>query len=412
MKMLFISNFYPPHHRGGYEMLCHEVAAQLEMRGHQVSVLTSTYGVNGKQEEPGVYRWLKLESDVDYYHPRQVLRYWVDRRANLRAVHAVLTEYAPDVVVIWGMWNLSPLVAEWSEALAGSKVVYYLADQWPAEPGAHEAYWDGTEDSLVGRAFKRAFRMPVHWALHKEWRPVNLRFEHVITCSESVRDQLLKADVPVDHARVVYHGIDPIPYRTAARRRARKPVNGPLRVVYVGALLEHKGVHTAIEALGRIAEYGTPTPVNLAVLGAGHPDYELRLRQLVQRWQLEEMVSFHSPIPRSELPEFLAQFDVLVMPSVYEEPQARISQEAMAAGLVLVATPTGGTKEILVDGKNGLTFEPEDAQDLAGHLRRLAEDADLQHQLARAGWQTVSDRFTISRMIDELETCLDEVATL
>lgn len=410
MKILFVSNFYPPYHLGGYEMLCHEVATHLTARGHKIAVLTSTYGVTKKQKEAGVHRRLKLESDVNYYRPQQVLRYWAGRHTNLRAVKKLMTETGPDVVVVWGMWNLSRLVAAWVEEIAGSKVVYYLANQWPADPSAHEAYWEGTADSLVGRVFKRMFRVPVRLALHREWRPYNLRLEHVIVCSKSVRDELLQASVPVDHAKVIYHGIDPLPYQKATEQKGLNPRHGVLRVVYVGGLIPHKGVHTAVEAIGRLAESRASAPVNLSVLGGGHPQYEARLHQLVQRWQLDDLVSFHCPIPRSQLPAFLAQFDVLVMPSVWEEPQARISQEAMAAGLVLVATPTGGTKEILVDGENGLAFEPEDAQGLAMRLRRLAQDADLRRRLSRAGRQTVAERFTISRMIDELEDYLAEIA--
>lgn len=410
MKLLFVSNFYPPYHRGGYEMLCQEVTTHLEARGHQVLVLTSTYGVKEELEEPDIYRRLSLESDPDYYHPQQVLRYWQDKNSNLRAAKDIMAATSPDIVVIWGMWNLSHQVAMWFEGLAGSRVVYYVADVWPAEPGAHEAYWDnGAADSWFGKVFKYVFRGPVHLALRKEWRPFELRFEHVIACSQAVRDSLVEAGIAIDDAKIIYHGIDPLPYRKAAEGRGLKRADSPLGVVYVGSLLPQKGVHTAIEAFRFLAEGHSLTPMHLTVLGAGHPEYEAHLQKLVRRWGLDELVSFQRPIPRSELPAFLAQFDVLVLPSVYEEPQARISQEAMAAGLALVATLTGGTKEILVDGENGLAFEPEDTQGLARQLQRLAEDVDLRLRLARAGRQTITERFTISRMTNEFEAYLLEI---
>src|SRR5512136_2081378 len=98
MKLLFVTNLYPPHHISGYEMLCHEVATHFKAHGHQVHVLTSTYGVTQKQDEPGVYRRLELECDVYYYRPVQGLRYWVNMRSNYRAIKDLLTELAPDVV--------------------------------------------------------------------------------------------------------------------------------------------------------------------------------------------------------------------------------------------------------------------------------------------------------------------------
>jgi glycogen(starch) synthase len=410
MRMLFVSNLYPPHHLGGYELLCHEVATHLTARGHEVAILTSDFGVKGPTPEPGVYRQLKLASDIYYYRPQQVLRYWADGRANRQAIRKALAETAPDVVVIWGMWNLSPLVAAWVERLAGHRVVYYLASQWPAEPTPHEAYWDGTANRLPGRLFKRLLRRPVRLALHREWRPYALRFEHVIACSRFVRDGLVQAGVPVADARIIYLGIDPVPYQEAAAQREKAPPTQGLRVAYVGALVPHKGPHTAVEALGLLAGDGASPAVSLTILGSGHPEYEERLHAMVRRWKLEDKVTFQRPIPRAQLPGFLARFDALVMPSVWEEPLARISQEAMASGLVLVATPTGGTPEILIDGENGLAFAPEDAHALAGHLRRLATDADLRRRLACEGRRTVLERFTLSRMIGELEAYLADVA--
>lgn len=415
MNLLFISNFYPPHHLGGYEMLCHEVATHLGARGHNVAILTSTYGTETKAREPGIYRKLMLDSDIYYYRPQQVLRYYAARRTNRQALEKAITETRPDVVVVWGMWQLSRQVAAWAEELAGSRIAYYVSDQWPAEPGAHRIYWEQSANSLPGKIFKGALRPLVRLAMREEWTPPALRLQHVMVCSRAIQDKLVQAGVPVEHARVVYHGIDPLPYRQAVAQAhegtAHKvaPTSKTFGLVYVGTLTAQKGVHTAVEALGRLVR-DDAVSMHLSILGAGHPAYERRLHELVDRWKLDGRVTFHQPIPRVQLPAFLAQFDVLVMPSVYEEPQARISQEAMATDLVLVATLTGGTKEILVDGENGLAFEPEDAEGLARQLHRLAQDPELRQRLRNAGWQTVSERFTISRMVDEVETYLSQVA--
>lgn len=410
MKMLFVSNYYPPFHLGGYEMLCEEVATRMEARGHQVEVLTSDYRSTARQNEAAIHRKLRLQSDANYYRPLQVARYWFDRHTNHLIVKEVLERTKPDVIVIWGLWNLSHSVAASLELLAPTKVVYYLANEWPTEPSAHEAYWDNAPaNSLAGRLFKRAFRIPVGALMHTEWRPFNLQFKHAIACSQSVLDNLGAAGVPLKHTRVIYHGIDPQPYREAARTRSPNPDNDLLRVVFVGSLVSHKGVHTAIEAFHYLGTNGEGPRASLSILGAGHPQYEEHLHDLVERWELQNVITFHRPIPRIELPGFLAQFDVLVMPSIWEEPQARISQEAMAAGLVLVATLTGGTKEILRDGANGLAFEPEDAQGLARQLGRLLETDGLATRLANTGLQTVMERFTATRMLDELEGYLSSV---
>ena len=103
------------------------------------------------------------------------------------------------------------------------------------------------------------------------------------------------------------------------------------------------------------------------------------------------------------MPALLRRFDVLVFPSVWEEPLARVMQEAMATGLVVVGTTTGGSKELLVDGETGLAFAAEDAAGLAAQLTRLAAEPGLYPRLAKAGRQAVVERFNIERMVDQVE---------
>jgi len=318
-------------------------------------------------------------------------------------VREVLAQTRPDVVLIWGMWNLSWSVASEVEAVMGTRVAYYLNNAWPMDPSPHEAYWGGTSPGQLGRAFLRVLRGPVSWLLRDEWLPCKLRLEHVAVCSRATLEQLRQAGLNTDHYRVIYHGIDVGVYKQAAATQQRVPDDAALRVVFVGSLLPQKGVHTAIEALSLC-----PASITLDILGAGHPDYEARLQRIAADRQLAGRVTWHRPIPRSQLPAFLAHYDALVLPSTWEEPMALISEEAMAAGLVLIGTLTGGTKEILLDEKNGLAFAPEDSHALAAQFQRLAGDAALRQKLSAAGQETAETRFALEQTLGELERFLSE----
>jgi glycosyltransferase involved in cell wall biosynthesis len=214
------------------------------------------------------------------------------------------------------------------------------------------------------------------------------------------------AQVKTRNVDVVYHGVDAELY-TRAAQLARNQETDQLKAVFVGSLYPHKGVHTAIEAMDRLRRIDATLPVKLDILGKGHPDYEAQLHAMVDRLQLHHVVTFHHPIPREQLPGFLACYNALVLPSIWEEPLALISEEALAAQLVLIGTLTGGTKELLEPGVNGLAFPAEDADALAQQLLRLARDPALRVRLAQAGWQTVVDRFTMTRTLDEFERHLD-----
>jgi glycosyltransferase involved in cell wall biosynthesis len=148
--------------------------------------------------------------------------------------------------------------------------------------------------------------------------------------------------------------------------------------------------------------------LTLTLVGSGHPDYEAFLRDLVERERLQDFVIFHKPVSKDEMPAILQRFDVLIFPSIYEEPLARMTQEAMASGLVVVGTTTGGTQEILKEGETGLTFAPEDAGALADQITRLTIDPELCCRLAQAGRQSVLENFTLDKMVEEIEAFLVE----
>ena len=244
--------------------------------------------------------------------------------------------------------------------------------------------------------------------LSDEWNQVPLQFEHAPCCSAAQRDQLLNAGVPLKDAPVIYEGIDLQNYLAQADKRNYENKDGILSLVFIGILAEHKGVHTIIEVLNQLSEEERKR-VRLTILGKGHSQYEERLRSLVSQYQLSDLVMFHAPIPRAELPEFMGGFDVLLLPSIWAEPLARIMQEGLACGMVVIGSANGGTAETIVHGKNGLLFRPGDATDLAVQVKQLLDNPSLRQSLAKNGRRTAEERFNINRMVSELEAYLGKV---
>jgi glycosyltransferase involved in cell wall biosynthesis len=408
MRILFLSNLYPPHVIGGYETLCQEAVEGLKKRGHETIVLTSTYGYDDEWSEANIHRLLSLEGDLQFYKIMDAWSYPSRKKRNLDHLRQLITREQPEIVFIWGMWNLSKSLAKEAETLMGPRIVYYLANPWPIEANMHQAFWDAPATSTAKNVAKRLMRLPARLILNEEWEKVPLRFEHAPCCSAAQRDQLLKAGVPLKKAPVIYEGIDLQNYLVQADKRRYDYKDGLLSIVFVGILAEHKGVHTTIEALNQLSAEERKR-VRLTILGKGHHQYEGRLQNLVSHHRLSEVVSFHSPIPRSELPEFLGRFDVLLLPSIWAEPLARIMQEGLACGMVVVGSATGGTLETIVHGQNGLLFQAGDAVDLAEQIKRLLNNPVLLQTLAIHGRRTAEERFDINKMISELEAYLEEV---
>ncbi len=398
---------YPPHVIGGYEALCQEAVEGLAKRGHRVSVLTSTYGYDGEVSEGDVHRLLSLEGDLQFYKMKDAWTYPARKRRNLEHLRRMISTEKPDIVFIWGMWNLSKSLALEAERLMGGRVVYYLANPWPVEANMHRQFWDAPATSFAKNIAKRLVRIPARVVLREEWENVPLQFQHAPCCSAAQRDQLLEAGVPLKDAPVIYEGVDLGNYLAQADKRTYEN-NGSLSLVFIGILAEHKGVHTTIEALTQLSAEERRR-VHLTILGKGHSQYEERLRNLVSQYQLSDLVTFHAPIPRSELPEFMGGFDVLLLPSIWAEPLARIMQEGLACGMVVVGSANGGTAETIVHGENGLLFRAGDAADLARQVKRLLDDPSLRRSLAEGGRRTAEEKFDVNRLIENLETYLKKV---
>ena len=409
MRILFLTNLYPPHELGGMEQLCQEVVERFRARGHSCHVLTSRFGVLSQPPaEEGITRVLHLQADIHHYRPLDFFlrRPWHER-ANRHALRQVVGTFQPDLIFIWGMWNLSSRLALCAEQWMAARVAYTVASYWIIEPDADEAYWQHP----ASLASTQVLLAPARWlalrALAREKRTHRLALEEVACVSQYVRDKLAAAGALPHGARVIYLGIDARPFAQAALDRSP---HDEMRLVYTGGILPHKGVRTAIEALSVLGERGHAHDVHLSLIGGGHQDYEARLRQRAGELGLGEQVSFRGRVPREQIPALLSGSDVFLFTSVWEEPLARSVMEAMAAGLAVIGTAVGGQREILEDGANCLVFEPGDAAGLAACIERVSRDPALRARLALAGQKTVMERFTLEKMVDDLEIWLASLA--
>lgn len=402
MRILFLSNYYPPYSQGGYEQLCREIGYELSRRGNEVMVLTSGHEQSDERDGPVlIRRALPLEVEGGLAHTLANLTFGGRGSAVRRGVAVVeqtVAEFAPDVALVWGMWNVPRVVPAAVERLLPT--AYYLCDYWPAlpnafiqrlrEPARHSlAHWP---KSLVTElVLPKLLTGPQPW----------LTFRHVACVSEAIRDIVIAHDIDIASAQIIRNGIQLSDF-SSNRAESALP-EYPLRLIYAGRITPDKGLATVIHAIHQIErrECGL---VHLSVYGAGEDAYIELLKDQVDVERLP--VTFNGFVPRDKFPEVLAREKVLVLPSGVIEALPRVVIEAMAAGLVVVGTTTGGTGEVLRDGETGLTFDAGDAAGLARQIERLAADPELRARLATAGQEVVMRDFNIDHTVDQLEALL------
>ena len=120
-------------------------------------------------------------------------------------------------------------------------------------------------------------------------------------------------------------------------------------------------------------------------------------------------MTFRGVVPHLELPQEYRTADVFVFPSIWDEPSGNPPIEAMAAGVPVVSTRTGGTPEYVVDGTTGLLVDPGDSGQLAAAIVRLLENDDLRRDMSAAARKHAANFFAYERFVKDLLVLYGEV---
>jgi glycosyltransferase involved in cell wall biosynthesis len=167
----------------------------------------------------------------------------------------------------------------------------------------------------------------------------------------------------------------------------------PLRLVYIGRLVDGKGLGETIEAVRLARAQGTP----LRLILAGSGSLEGALRRQVRECGLVREVSFAGPAYGEHKARLLSLADAFVLAS-YSEGLPYALLEAMAAGAVPIATPVGAIPEVMVDGEHGVLVPSQNAQALAAAMQRLAADRAGLERMSAACRARVAAAYSIDRV--------------
>ena len=399
MRLLFITDAYPPLDKGGFAQLCHDLAHEMRGRGHDVTVLCAG-PTPPRPDTEQVIRRLTVPVGWGERCPvpvQQVFLAAPRSRHNLRVFKQVVADAGPEAVMLWATECVDQQVMAAAESLPGSVAAYYIAGVSPTDPTVLEQYWANPGYSAAARLAKRVLR-PLLSRGRRGRMP--LRLQHVMCVSDYERRRVVAAGVPAGNTCVVHNGIDPAQFPFLGLPSSRRNAGSPLRVLYAGRLVEDKGAHTLVDAMAVLRSKNAAAAVTATLLGAGPEEYLQRIDAVVARRGLAEVIRRCEWVARSDMPALLADHDVLVLPTIRPEALSRAVQEAMAMGLGVVATPTGGTPEIVSNGETGLVFPAGDAAALARRLAVLSGDLALCDRLAAGGREAVTRSFTIAGMAE------------
>ena len=248
-------------------------------------------------------------------------------------------------------------------------------------------------------------------------RTAMLDADAIIAVSEGMKADILSAypEVQTDRIHVIYNGIDPAEYQKSSETKALTDygVDPALPyVLFVGRITRQKGVTHLVDAVRYLP---LETQVVLCAGAPDTPEIAAEMRQKVEdaRRGHPRIIWIEKMVTKPEVIQLYSHARVFCCPSVYE-PFGIINLEAMACRTPVVASATGGIREVVVEGETGylisfdqdpVTSFPNDpekfARDLALGIRRLLEDPEGCRRFGDAGRRRVEQLFSWSAIAQQ-----------
>jgi glycogen synthase len=393
LRLLAITNRYPPVAHGGYGEICADVMSGLAARGHEVTALTCGDDDRAGEEMAGVRVVRRLD---------HVLAPWRRPVAGIRAVahdaKVMRAELARgvDAVIPWHCRGVVKTNLRMAHE-AGVPVLYQLHDRWVLyeRPGSLYVPWARLDRvgarlprELIGRAFARRIELRA---------PAIERDGVACFVSEWLQREHTRRGWRPRGAEIVRCGVDVDRFA-----RATPPSRPPRRLLFAGRVEPRKGLDVAVRALAE-----SDPELTLTVVGPpDDPAYRERLGELAGELGVAERIDWLGEVGRDRVRELLAEHDVLVFPSVDVEAYALGLLEALAAGTVVVSSAPGGPREYLRAEGNSLLFEPGDVNGLVTALARLRDEDGLVDRLLAGARRTAQD-ISLAAVLDRVEQLLD-----
>lgn len=178
-------------------------------------------------------------------------------------------------------------------------------------------------------------------------------------------------------------------------------VEGADRVLFVGRLIERKGVPYLLEAIQLVAE---KRPVHLDIVGEG--SLKASLMELAVELGIADSVTFHGRVDDETLARLYAQCTIFVLPAIVDahgdtEGLGVVLLEAMSYQKPVIATAVGGIGDIVRDGETGLLVAEKDAPALAEAIQQLLDNPAWAVSLGQRGAVYVRERFDWERIVEE-----------
>ncbi len=381
LRVCFVSNSSGK--SGGAERTLPKFVHALKLRGYEVSVILPTKGEMLIELEKLNIKCVVLPYRMWMFHNRTLFK-----KIAISVFNLLMTIPISFYLIKWNCSvvfsnTITVSVGALAAKLTGKKHIWYIREF-------------GSEDH--GRTFDMGNKFS-YWL-------IRMLSDLYIFNSFAVKEKYVNT-LPLEKLRVVYEG-----YITKEQILSRETTdhhfckrNDIVHCLMIGTLQEGKGHEDAIKAIGVLRDSGLN--VILEILGIGYDEYKNKLQSLIEIQKLEKNVHFcgfiEDPFP------VINKCDIFLMCSKMEA-FGIVTIEAMQFGKPIIGTRSGGTKELIIDGFNGLFYSPGNYSELAEKIRYLIENPDISKLLGENAKNLAFSKFTFDRYLDEMSSVIQELS--
>ena len=389
LRILFVTDAFPPHSYGSGWSTYH-LARGLRAQGHKVRIVLAQPSLRIAATEydrfpvcrpqPGAWAFNPALFAVNGLGPgrivRRLVRLWSPDIVHAQHINALLVaSYAartvPLVVTVRDHWPVcfygtALATAPCPGCLVGTRSPCNLARGTEHAPEAMH---------LLKRAIMRG--------MLRQRQVFLSRAAAVIAASDAMQREL-RAVISPSRLHTIPNAVDRSLFATDDGTLS-PDVPTPF-YLYVGKLSAHKGADL-LPAIARRLGAGAPP---ILVVGDGPLEESLRSHRADVR--------VLGRLPNEDVMALMQRAIALITPARWPEPLSRTHLEALASGCPIVATDTGGTREVVADGVTGFLTEVDDVEAMAAHLRTLASDDALHTRMAIASRERAARLFDLEEV--------------
>ena len=383
MRLLLITNLYPPQELGGYGRCMADFCWGLRQRGHEVQVICNDavyLGIASKKGPSGepVARELLLKGDFcNGVHLIQS-----------RSQQQRIENHNRDIVNKWLKKG------KWDGILLGNIDLL----------GAELLHWLLTHKLQI---LHHIGFVNSPYAIEQQPNAENYQ---LLAASRTVMEMLGEEGIHTANASIVYPGartdlfgpevVGRIPPEPPCKKTGK-----PLHLCFAGLLMESKAPHTLLEAIAILNQQGYPIRASLA----GKPfqkSYVEAMNSFCLSNNIDNIVTFYKQLTRDQLARFFCLHHAAVFPSIHPEAFGIVAVEAMASGLALLSSGVGGASEVFEDNQSGLQFKAGNAESLAQAIKRLYDEPGLLRALQENGLERARNKLDVKYSAQKIEKTL------